>query len=320
MAIGTKANFVIYEDEFFEGAYETLAQNIDVFGPASNNCIVLNPDRHRGDFHKRSFFKNVSGGLIARRDPTVTTSVTSAALTMDDRTSPKLARRIGPVEDTIDAFKKISQDASLMSFIIGQQTGPEMFVDHIDTAILAVDAALNGQAAAEHDATDGTITTADLVTGLSKMGDRAGRIRCWVMHSKVFYDLVKEQISANITNIADVNVMEAHPITMGRPVLVVDSASLLLSGTTNVYVTLGLTTDGIVVSESEERTIESDTNLGNENITVQIQGEYSVTVKLKGFDFTGSANPTDANLGSQGNWSFVMDSIKDGPGIRITSL
>lgn len=316
MAIGTQSNFVIYEDEFWGGAYETIEQNVDAFNAASNNCVRLLGDVHRGDFQRISFFQNVSG-LVARRDPTATGAVISAALTMDDATAPKLSRRIGPVEDTISAFKKIGQTPEIMSFIIGQQAGRAMLQDHLDSGVMACEAALDGVAALEVDQSGTTITTDMLVQALAKFGDAAGRVRLWVMHSKVFWNLVSSQITDKITNIADVNIATAMPITLGRPVLVTDCASLIEAGTTTTYVTLGLTEGAIEVNESEERTLLTEPVTGLENITYRIQGEYGITVRVKGFDFTGSANPNDAALGSSANWAQVAGDVKSCAGVRL---
>jgi len=320
MAIGTEADFVIYQDQFFAGAYEVIQQNIDVFNGASRNCIRLIDEAHRGDYRQRSFFKRVSGGLITRRDTTSTGAVASAKLAMDDAKEPKLSRRIGPVEDTIDAFRKIATDPAEFSFIIGQQTGPEMFQNHVDTAIMAAESALEGVAALCNDDSGATITTTGLVDTLALFGDKAAMLALWVMHSKVFYDLVKEQIGLKITDVSNYSIYEGLPITLNRPVVVTDSSSLIVAGTANKYVTLGLVPDGVAVRNSDERTIVTEPVTGLENITQRIQGEYAITVGVKGFDWTGSANPTDASLGSSANWSKVATDNKSCAGVRMLTL
>jgi len=319
MAAGTKSNFVIYEAEFFAGAYETIEQNVQVFNEASRNAIRLVPAIHRGDFLKESFFQNVSGGLINRRDTTSVAAATSSPLGMDDATSPKLARRIGPVEDTIDAFKKINEDPSLMSFVLGQQVGPEMFKDHLNAGVLACDAALNGVAALEYDASGSDPTAILLLRALAKMGDAANRVVAWVMHSSVYFKLMESYINDKVTNVADVVVYGGTPPSLGRPVIVTDSSALVLSGTTNYYVTLGLVAGGIEVDESESRTLETETVLGKDNITVRLQGEYSITTKVKGFDYTGAANPNDATIGSSANWTRVASDVKSCAGVRLVT-
>ena len=320
MAVGTQGDFVIYEDEFFEGAYETIQQNIEAFNGASNGCIQLIPDIHRGDWRKRSFFQVVSGGLVSRRDPTVTTTVDSAAMTQDDAAEPKLSRRIGPVENTLSSWKKIGSDEKEFSFILGQQAGPEIFQDHLNTALMGVESALDGVAALENDDSAATITTTGLIDSRFLFGDKAGKVKLWVMHSKVYADLVKEQVALKIVNVSDVNIYQGIPITLGIPVLVTDSSSLIVSGTANTYITLGLVPGAVTVRESEEKTMVSELVTGSENITYRIQGEYAVTLGVLGFDFTGSANPADAAIGSSANWSQVATSVKSCAGVRMLTL
>lgn len=319
MAAGTESNFIIYEAEFFAGAYETIEQNINVFNADSRGAIRLVPQTHRGNTLKESFFTNVSGGLINRRDTTSVAAVTSSPLGMDDAKSPKLSRRIGPVEDTISAFKKIDEDPSLMSFILGQQVGPEMFQDHITSSILACDAALNGVAALEYDASGSDPTATLLLRTLALMGDKASKIVAWVMHSSVYFKLMESYVTDKLTNVTDVVVYGGTPPSLGRPVIVTDSTALALAGTTTYYTTLGLVAGGITVRESEQRSIETQTVLGKENITGILQGEYGITVSVKGFDYTGSANPNDATIGSSANWTQVASSIKACAGVRLVT-
>ena len=320
MAAGTESNFIIYQDEFFAGAFEVIQQNVQVFNAASRGTIRLLPGLHRGNFEREAFFTNVSGGLIGRRDPTSTAAATSNPLGMDDATAPKLSRIIGPVEDTESAFKKISENPSVMSYILGQQVGPEMFQDHLKAGILACDAALNGVAALEYDAGGATITTSHLFNVLAKMGDQASRVLAWVMHSHTYFQLCLSQVTDKITNVTDQVIQAASPITLGRPVIVTDCAQLALAGTTTRYVTLGLVAGGITIKESEEQTIATQRVLGKANITQILQGEYAITVRIKGFDYTGAANPNDATIGSSANWTRVASDVKSCAGVRLLTL
>lgn len=318
MAAGTQSNFVIYEDEFFEGAYETIEQNVNGFNAASQGAIRLVTDIHRGDYRKRSFIQTTD--LINRRDPTVVSTVADTAVTQDDAKEPKLSRRIGPVAQTLSAWKKIGSDQDEFSFVMGQQMGPEMMQDYLDTAILAVESALDGVAALENDDSGATITSAGLIDTLALFGDQSSRIALWVMHSKTYYDLVKEQHAAKITDVSNVNIYQGIPITLGKPVLVTDSSSLIISGTTNQYITLGLVPDAVYVRESEQRSMTSELVTGLENLVYRIQGEYAMTIGVKGFDYTGTANPTDATIGSSANWSKVATANKSCAGVRMITL
>ena len=48
LAVGTQSDFIIYEDEFFAGAYEVIEQNVQVFNGPSRGTMILVPERRRG--------------------------------------------------------------------------------------------------------------------------------------------------------------------------------------------------------------------------------------------------------------------------------
>jgi hypothetical protein len=143
------------------------------------------------------------------------------------------------------------------------------------------------------------------------------------MHSKPWFDLMEGQVSDKVTNISDVIVYGGSPGTLGRPVIVTDSPYLVNYQTVTSgpagdnYIVLGLTEDAVVMNQSEEESILSDVLLGKENIIMQYQGEYAYNIRVKGFSFGNTANPTAANLGTKGNWTFRMHDGKLGPGVGL---
>jgi hypothetical protein len=326
MAIGTKSDFVIYEEEFFSGMNEVVQQNSNVFNAASANAIRLVPRMLKGDYDKASFFKAVQT-LVSYRDPTSTSAVSADKLEQGELVGVKLNRKIGPAEQTMDAFRKIQVDPREFSFVLGQQAGEEALRDYTNTAALAVRTAIETQVALQTDVTgesSKTLSAQYLIRAMSKMGDRSQRIRAWVMHSKPWFDLMEGQVSDKVTNIADVVVYGGSPGTLGRPVIVTDSPYLYnlesTDGEAESYVVLGLTEDAVVLNQSEEETIMSDTVLGKENIIMQYQGEYAYNIRVKGFAYGGGVNPTDSALGSASNWSFVMHDRKLGPGVILQTI
>ena len=146
------------------------------------------------------------------------------------------------------------------------------------------------------------------------------------MHSKAYYDLVREQIAANITNVSDFNIATATPVTLNRPVLVADAAALssvAASPEQNQYHVLGLTADGLVLEESEETFMHPDVISGKENVVFRSQGETAYNVKVKGFRYdpaNGGANADDTVLATGSNWDPIMDSHKDFAGVQLTVL
>lgn len=327
MAIGTKSNFKIYNEYTHTGMVETLVQVSEVFNAASQGTIRLTSVNRRGDFNYESFFASTAG-LVTRRitkGTGSTSAVTDLSLAQSEKVGVKINRKIGPVANTLDSFKKIGDgpfDENALNYAIGVQAAKAMQVEMCDTAIAAAVAALNNQAAVKYTVpSNGTLATSSLVSGLAKFGDRANRIVCWVMHSKAFYDLVQSQITANIDGVSNFVVAQGTPVTLNRPVLITDSPSLTGGSPLNYY-TLGLTVDAIEAEDSEESTVVSDMALGLENLLVRMQGEYAYNLAMKGFTWdvtNGGENPTVAALSTGSNWDPIAASYKDYAGIIIQS-
>jgi len=327
MPIGTASNFKIYNEFTHSGMVETLVQMSEAFNAASRGSIRLTSVNRRGDFDYNSFFANTAN-LVTRRVNTgsaALATVTDLALAQAEQIGVKLNRKIGPVANTIDSFKKINKgpfNENALDFAIGVQAAKGMQIEQLNTALLALRVALNAQASNKFLVpASGTLGTSGLVSGLAKFGDAADRVFCWVMHSKPYYDLVQNQITANIDGVSNFNIGSATPVTLNRPVLVTDSASLV-AGSPNDYYTLGLTANALEVEDSEETTIARDIVTGLENLIVRMQGEYAYNLKMKGFTWdatNGGANPTASAIGTATNWDAVMQSFKDFAGVVIQS-
>ena len=329
MAIGKASDFVIYPEQFFGGVVEALEQNSEGFNAASSNTIRLVTNMKKGHYENESFIKALSS-LVTRRDITSVSAATDTALTQGEAVRVKLNRKIGPVAQTLDAFRKISVDPQEMSFILGQQTGQAIALDYLNTALTAVDAALAGIAAVNYDASANTnpdrseIDHTNLVRGMAKFGDASNRITAWVMHSKPFFDLMESSIADKIFEVASVTIFKGSVATFNRPVIVTDSTALYTTTSSRTtYHTFGLVQGACTVEESEERQIVSDIITGLENLVMRIQGEYAFNLGIKGFAWdstNGSSNPSDGAVGTSSNWDKVATDNKSLAGVRITTL
>lgn len=321
---------IIYPELVHSGMVETLVQNTDAFNGASRNAIRLVTQRRLGDFHQESFFKNVTN-LINRREVSVSPdnpAVTASNVPVEEHVTVKLNRRIGPIDQTYDSFRKLgnSADLEVLSFLLGEQIAKAMQVEMLDSGLRAVVASIlanNGLVYDGSATSPSTLDTIDLVNGLAKFGDASNRIGIWVMHSKPFFELIQNQITSNIDGISNFNIAQASPVTLNRPVLVTDSAALIdTSVSPQTYITLGLVTNAVTMEDSEEELMYTDVITGKENIVARLQGEYAYNVGCKGakWDVTnGGVNPSDAALGTSTNWDSVMDSLKDHAGVAIRS-
>jgi hypothetical protein len=323
MAIGKGSDLKIYDELVLGAMIERQAQNINAWNAVSRNAIRLSQARHQGNYVYESFFKKVA--LVSRRDITSVSAATDTPITQGENISVKINRKIGPVAHTLDAFKKIARPGTLdaVSNALGEQVSDDMTSDMLNTGLVSVAAAIRNQAAVAIAATGLVITTNNLVSMLAKMGDRAEKVVCWIMHSKVYYDLVAAQITANITGVSNFNIANASPITLNRPVIITDAAALKIAGASpllDTYVTLGLVEGGLVVEDSEEQTFWSQEVTGLENLAVRYQGEYAFNIGVKGFTYdatNGGVNPTDGTLATGSNWDPTATSFKDYAGVSL---
>lgn len=327
MATGLASGFVIYQDLIKTRIAELLAQNGNAFGAASNNAIRIATQSRPGDYSQASFFKNVAS-LVTRRDNTSVATATDLSMTMDEMISVKLSRKIGPVGQTRDSFKKLTGGAfspALFTAILAEEVANAIQIDMLDTALASAAAALKTQSTSLFTPSPlAGMTTASLVSGLAKMGDRADRIVAWVMHSKPYYDLVAGQITANITGISNFNVAQGQAVTLGKPVIVTDSAGLLWSSSPDVqqYVTLGLTEGAIVCENTEEQEVVVQDITGLQTLVIRYQGEYAYNLGLKGFKWdtqNGGINPLLTALKDGTNWDPAFTDMKDRAGFAIST-
>jgi len=325
--MGTLTDFKIYDEEFFGGITEVVEQASIEMGSGSAGTINMISNNQRGEFERESFFSHV-GGLVSRRDNTSIADIADLDMAQGELVAVKINTKIGPVAQTIDSFKKIGQDPSLMSFALGQMYGNDIVLDYLNTGLTAVTTAINTEAGMVHDVVNagGATTTAnyaEMVRGLAKMGDRASRVKAWVMPSAVYFKLMENAITEKVTNVADVAIYAGTIGSLNRPVLVTDSPALVNADPTGdgltpaQYTILGLTEDALTVNQSEDSTIHSEIVSGKESLLMRLQGETAHTVGVKGFEYTGVANPDDAVLGAGASWNYSFQDVKSGPGFAI---
>ncbi len=322
---GLASDLKIY-DALFNGAYnERQTQNIKAMLGGSNGAISITGGFLRGDYKKESFYKKISS-LVTRRDVTSQSSATDLLVQQGEQVSPKVHRKIGPVSQADTAWLQIGSTPEELSFVVGEQAADDVVAEKLNTSLGAVVGALYHQGAnVTYDGTltnpSATMTHSILAQGLGKYGDAADRIVAFVMHSKVYWDLVGAAITDKIFGVANTTIYGGSPGSFSRPVIVTDSSSLInTTATPDQYVTLGLTQDAIQITESETPRVVMQKVTGYENLLTRFQGEYAYNLGIKGFTWdtsTGGANPTVAAMAIGVNWDPTVTSYKDMAGIRI---
>lgn len=306
----------VYENEFNAGRIEYIAQNVDAFNQASAGCILLRSEELEGNYSKESFFQTTAG-LVNRRDATSVAAGTVVSLAMEELIGVKL-KRYSLAEQTQDAFKALKKSPSEFSFVVGQQFAKAELQEKLTQGLAAfIGATGNVGVTVATDATGSTIDHTKLARLLALFGDRAKDIKCWVMHSKVAFDLLSQSIADKITNIADQAIIGASIQTLGRPVVISDAAELINGS--GKYYTLGLTEGAIDIVDSEQRGFLSETVGGLRNLVERVQTEYAFNLGLKGYKYlvASGVNPDSTAVALGTNWPKVAASIKDTAGVRL---
>lgn len=323
MAIGKGSDFKI-RDEFFElGVFEKVAQAIEGVSEGSRGGILLSSERHKGDYSYEDYFSEISSA-VTRRDLTSVSAATDLAMTQDEFIGVKINRKVGPIAQTLNSFRKKNLDPESMSFLLGQKHAEWKLQDMLNTGLVAVETALDGQTTNEFDGSGSGITHGKLNSALAKLQDRSGRVVSWVMHGVPAHDLIGQAITDKVTDVANVAIAQGSTFGLGRPIVVTDAAALTdANGSlTDTYNTLGLVVGGLRIEESEQEDVAFELVTGLEQLVFRYQAEYAFTIFVKGFKWdvsNGGANPTDATLGTTTNWDLSATSFKDLAGVRLVT-
>lgn len=322
MAVGLSTGFTINNEFVNTAAMERVAQVIDVFNTNSNGTLVMGSEMVRGNYKISTFFDQISG-ITRRANNDTTNALTDIALTGDAEISVKLDRTYTK-SVTINALKKLFPNMNMneIAMYLGMNYGTEKTQDMLNKLLISLAAALTGSNN-KYDATSestATMTHSHLVSGMAKLGDRGQEVAAFVMHSKPYFDLVKQSITDKITDVAGATIYSGTAATLGRPTIVTDSAALVNTASTNTYNTLALVRGAGEVFESEVESIYSEIVSGKANLFVRMQNEFSYNVGVKGYKWdttNGGANPTDVALGTSSNWDKAVTSDKNIAGAII---
>jgi hypothetical protein len=325
MPTSVTSDFKLIDPIMQAGYTETLDQQTDVFNGASAGAIVMEaPAAKAGVYERNAFFQALTNGAVSRRDNTSTAAVAAAKLTQSEIVRVKLSRKVGPIETSLDALRKIGSSVEGISYVIGQQVAKAHIQEALNSAITALAAALQNQGAtAVFDGSAATLNHAGLVTGNALFGDRAQEIACYVMHSKAYFDLTKQAIGDKVTEVAGAIINGAATATLGKPTIITDSPALIVGTGPNKYLTLGLVPGAVSLQMTEAMEMVNQLITGQEVLLQRFQGEYAFNLGLKGFTWdvaNGGDNPAAAALGTGTNWDKVFTSLKDCAGVGIKTL
>jgi hypothetical protein len=330
----TLNTFKVYDDEFQSGLSESIMQQTNAFNQASAGAITLVPSLHRGEFAREAFFKEIQG-IIRGRNPGSTSSDSDDDLAQEELVMPKLNRKY-QVAKTMDAFRKIlpaDNPESVFSLRLGEQIGPAIAADYLNTGLRALVGAVAGNADVIKDVSAesneaGLTNYKNLVETLARFGDASNDIIAFVMHSKTWHDLLGQSVGVVTDRVAGAAIWEGIAGSLGRPVIVTDSPALTyVEDYVTKYRTFGLQANGLSVLESEGgiMTPVTDVITGEENLRIRIQGEHAYNIRTRGYSWTGTsngtliANPSDAQLANDANFTKVATDKKSTAGVLLIS-
>lgn len=336
MAIGKQSDFKVYQEYFQSGFIEEQQKNVNVFNAASAGAIALRTEALKGDYNYDAFFKYTSG--ISRRDVTSTSAATAIVISQDENIGVKINRKYGPFDQTVNSFLKIGKSPEEMAMVLGRQMASELLSDQVDSAVRAAVAGIAGVTTGgpqsnglTYDATslgsgvtDRTLRHEFLVEAMSRFGDQANRIACWVMHSKPFFNLMGRVVTEKIFDVTSLLLFQGDVATFGKPVIIVDSPALITatggSNSVDQYSVLGLTAGAVEVVESEPPVLFIEDKTGGEQLYRTYQSEIAYNLNLKGFKWdvaNGGANPTNSAVATSTNWDKVATDNKSLAGVRV---
>jgi hypothetical protein len=318
-------DFEVFTDFTYTTATEILQQQLDMFNAATNGALILQPGNNRGDFVDKTMYAKIAD-LVRRRNVYGNGSISDKELEMLLNTSVKVAAGTPPVRLDPAWWRWIGENPDQAGVVYGTQLAVDMAADMLNTAIRAAVAAMvNDEAVIENDVSatgDGTADFKGLLGAAAKFGDQAQKIRCWVAHSKVMFDIWGTAID-NDNALFTFGTINVRTDGFGRPIVVTDSPSLVnTSATPDEYYTLGLTAGAVVVEQNDDFDQNTDTRNGFENIRRTIQSEWSYNLSVKGYAWdkdSGGHSPNDAAIGSSGSWDRFVTSDKDLPGVILLS-
>jgi hypothetical protein len=314
------SDMAVFSEYLYRTMTELGAQEIEKFNAASDGTIVLSPGNNQGDYSDKTLYQYLSG-IVRRRNAYGTGSVSSKKLAQLIDTMVKVAAGTAPIEWTKSQYSWIQQNEAEHGVVLGRQMAEQMVADMLGTALMAGYAAMSQDSDIVYDGTAGTMTPTAMLNGTRIFGDRSSAIRAWVMHSKPLFDMFATNL-ANASNLFNYGTVRILGDIFGNRFVITDATQLVTTGSPDTYHSLGLVEAAIVVQQNNDFADATVDVVGQENLAVQYQAEWTYNLGVKGHSWdksNGGHSPNDTALGTATNWDAYATSIKDGPGVIVNT-
>lgn len=313
----------VFNEYVMPATIETLDQLVDKFNSASAGAIRLTTQGFDGDFFQSSFFASLHSAQRRVDRYGTNSAVSTTDLTQHKGVSVKVAGGFGPILFEPSQLTWLQKPTAEGIAVISQNFAEIILKDQLNTAILALVAAISNHSNATYNAATAVspaqgVGPRALNKAHAKFGDHSGTIVAEVMTGSVFHKFV-DQALVNSNRLFQANNVQVVDI-LGRPYIVTDAPGLYedRSPGNDYEKILGLTDSAAVVSDGGDVITNVMTTNGKERIETTFQADYSFELGLKGYawDMTnGGKSPTDAELGTGSNWDIVTTSIKHTAGV-----
>lgn len=309
----------VFNEYIMPATIETLGQLVDKFNQASNGAIRLSTTGFDGDYFQESFFAAIHSAQRRVNRYAAQASATATDLSQLKISTVKIAGGFGPVRFEPSQLTWLNKPTAEGIEVASRNFAEALLSDQLNTAILALRAAISNQASATNDVS-GTagITYANLNGAHAKFGDRSGDIVANVMTGAIFHKLIGQNL-ANAQGLYKSDGVTVVDI-LGKAIVVTDAPALYVAGTPNKDYVLGLTEGAANVLDAGDVISNVSTTNGQTRIETTLQVDYSFGLGLKGYtwdEVNGGKSPSDAAIGTGTNWDKVATNIKQTAGVVL---
>jgi hypothetical protein len=308
----------VFNEYIMPSTIETLEQMIDKFNGASNGAIRLTTTGFTGDFLQESFFAAIHSAQRRVDRYAAQGSASATDLTQLKMSGVKVAGGFGPIRFEPSQLTWLNKPTAEGIEVASRNFAEALLADQLNTAILALRAAIAGQGAATTNDVSATagITYANMNSAHALFGDRSANIVADVMRGSVYHKLIGQNLTngANLFQAGNVRVVDL----LGKAMIVTDAPALYVAGTPNKDYVLSLVDGAAVVYDGGNVVSNIETSNGQTRIETTMQVDYDFGLSIKGYTWdeaNGGKSPTDAELGTGANWDKVATDIKATAGV-----
>lgn len=315
------SNMQVFQQYVMPATIETLGQMVDKFNGASNGAIRLTTEGFDGDFLQESFFAAIHSAQRRVDRYAAQSSASATDLTQLKQSMVKIAGGFGPIRFEPSQLTWLNKPTAEGIEVASRNFAEALLRDQLNSAILALRAAIANQASATNDVSGSAgVSYGALNSAHAKFGDSSGNIVANVMTGAVYHKLIGLNLSnaQQLFRQGDVTVVDM----LGKAVIVTDAPGLYVAGTPNKSYVLGLVAGAATVADAGDVISNIETNNGQTRIETTMQVDYSFGLGLKGYTWdetNGGKSPTDAEIGTGSNWDKVATDIKHTAGVVLVA-